>query len=86
MLKKHFGASKMIALTEARLLDDGQITHLIRVRLKILLYDSFGAILAFLCFPPFPFLRCSHLHMFFGQSHIRRRHMTLKLVGPQLGA
>ena len=33
-------------------MDDGKITHLMRVRLKMLLYDFFGAVLASLFFTP----------------------------------
>ena len=42
----------------ARKLDGGQITHPIRVRLKILLYDSFWGGSGFPVFS-FPFLSCS---------------------------
>ena len=49
-------------------LDSGQTTHLIRVSLKIFLYDFLGGILAFLFFPPlfpfsFPVLQSLHLFL-----------------------
>ena len=72
-------------------IDGGQITHLIRVRLKILLYDFFGGggVLAFLFYPPL-FLSCARNYICFWRfpvqapqgmfKTIRKLHITLKLV------
>ena len=73
--------------------DGGQITHLIRVRLKIFLYDFFRGVevvLPFLSVLPFSFLVLQYLHLFWDipcaisqgdVQTIRKRHMTLTLDG-----
>ena len=73
---------------KTRGLNDGQITHLISVRLKIVLHAGCNG---FPVFPPLSFLHSSNyicIWTFFVQSpqgvskNISKRHMTLKLVGP----
>ena len=71
--------------------DDGQITHLICVRLKIVLYDFLGGGSGFPVFPPLFFRAVQPLHKLrdipcaISTQNVRKHQKTpydSKLVGP----
>ena len=88
--KSHLCPLPCLGLSE--FIDDGQNTHLVRVRLNILLYDNYlGFWLS--CFSSL-FHSCNYIYFwtFPVQSpeatsqNIRKRHTTLRLAAPQLDA